>query len=73
MKEVLSGEVCWFSNGFGFISYEINSVKQKDMFVHFSDIAMDGFKNLAKGQKVTFEIGLNNRNQPKAINVHLVA
>ena len=45
----------WFNEakGFGFITPEDGS---KDVFVHFSAILNDGFKTLAEGQKVEFEI-----------------
>jgi cold shock protein len=67
-------EVVWFSikKGFGFLSWEIDGVKQKDMFIHFSDIAMQGFKTIDAGQKVSFEIGSNKNGDPKAINVQIL-
>ena len=49
------GTVKWFNaeKGYGFIAPEDNSA---DVFVHFSAIQMDGFKTLAEGQQVSFEI-----------------
>jgi CspA family cold shock protein len=46
--------VKWFNDakGFGFIEQEGG----EDVFVHFSSITMDGFKTLAEGQEVEFEI-----------------
>jgi CspA family cold shock protein len=46
--------VKWFSNekGYGFIERE----EGDDVFVHFSAIAMDGYKTLVEGQKVEFEV-----------------
>jgi CspA family cold shock protein len=49
-----TGKVKWFNDakGYGFIEQEGG----EDVFVHFSAIAMDGFKTLAEGQIVEFEI-----------------
>ncbi len=65
------GEVIFFKNkpGFGFLSWNKNGQKQKDMFVHFSDINCDNFKTLLKGQKVSFNIGKNYHGVDKATNV----
>ena len=51
----MTGTVKWFSEskGYGFITPEDGS---KDVFVHHSAIEGDGFKTLAEGQKVTFEV-----------------
>ena len=48
------GTVKWFSNekGFGFIEREGGD----DVFVHFSAIAGEGYKSLAEGQRVSFEV-----------------
>ncbi|MBN2654955.1 MAG: cold-shock protein [Nitrospirae bacterium] len=48
------GTVKWFneSKGFGFITQEDG----KDVFVHYTDIQEDGFKTLAEGQAVLFEV-----------------
>ena len=48
------GRVKWFNDakGYGFIEQEGG----EDVFVHFSSIMMDGFKTLAEGQEVEFEI-----------------
>ena len=47
------GSVKWFNDakGFGFISQE-----REDVFVHFSAIQGNGFKTLAEGDKVEFEV-----------------
>ena len=61
------GEVKWFneSKGFGFIAPEDGS---KDVFVHFSAITDTGFKTLAEGQRVEFEV-TNGAKGPSAANV----
>jgi CspA family cold shock protein len=48
------GKVKWFNDakGYGFIEQDGGD----DVFVHFSAITMDGFKTLAEGQMVEFEI-----------------
>ena len=49
-----TGTVKWFNaeKGYGFISREGGA----DVFVHFSAIQADGYKNLNEGQKVSYEI-----------------
>jgi CspA family cold shock protein len=60
------GTVKWFSDqkGFGFIEQEGGA----DLFVHHSEIAMEGFKTLAEGQKVTFDVEEGPKG-PQAKNV----
>ena len=59
-----SGTVTWFNSekGYGFIS---NDEGGDDIFVHFSAIMVDGFKTLAEGQKVTFDIEQDPKNSQK--------
>ena len=63
------GKVKWFDSkkGFGFIECEDG----KDVFVHFSAIMMDGFKNLEENQEVTFEV-VDGAKGPQAENVTIV-
>lgn len=63
------GVVIWFTNSYGFIK---QNEGKADLFVHWSDIASEGFKTLKKDQKVTYAVGLNKRGQPKAIEVLIV-
>ena len=54
MSERITGTVKWFngSKGYGFLAREGGA----DVFVHFSAIKGEGFKNLQEGQKVEFTI-----------------
>ena len=73
-EQVYTGEVIFFNKSYGFISWEKNSEKQADQFVHYTAIVSDApFKTLKKGQKVTFSLGENKRSQPIAINVKVIA
>lgn len=64
------GTVKWFNDkkGFGFIA---PTNGDKDVFVHFSEIQMDGYRSLQEGQLVEFEIVQEARG-PKARNVRLI-
>jgi CspA family cold shock protein len=61
-----TGTVKWFNEtkGFGFIEQE----NGPDVFVHFSAIKADGFKTLAEGQKVEFDVTQGQKG-PQAENV----
>lgn len=58
------GTVKWFNEGkgFGFIS---NDEGGDDVFVHFSSIMGNGFKTLAEGQKVSFDVETDPKNPSK--------
>jgi len=62
-----TGTVKWFNEakGYGFIAPEDGS---KDVFVHHSAIAGSGFKTLAEGAKVEFEVRQGNKG-PEAADV----
>lgn len=60
------GQVKWFNDakGYGFIEQEDG----EDVFVHHSEIQMEGFKTLSEGQQVEFEITQGPKG-PQATNV----
>ena len=63
------GTVKWFNNqkGYGFISDEGGN----DVFVHFSDLNMDGFKTLNEGNSVECDL-TEGAKGPQAVNVTVV-
>lgn len=56
MAEEMQGTVKWFSRtkGYGFITPDGGS--EKDVFVHYSAIVGQGFRNLEEGDRVEFEV-----------------
>lgn len=60
------GIVKWFNDakGFGFIQQD----NGPDVFAHFSAIAGDGFKSLAEGQRVQFDV-IEGQKGPQAANI----
>lgn len=65
----MQGKVKWFSSekGYGFIS---SSEVEKDIYVHFSDIQMKGFKTLEENDVVEFDY---DEEMNKAVNVHKIS
>ena len=69
MSDRIVGTVKWFngSKGYGFLTREGGP----DVFVHFSAIQGEGFKNLEEGQKVEFTVEQGPKG-PQASNVTLI-
>jgi CspA family cold shock protein len=67
-EKMATGTVKWFNDakGFGFIEPDGGGA---DVFAHFSAIAMEGFKTLKQGSRVTFEITQGPKGQ-LAQNIH---
>ncbi len=67
------GTVKWFNaeKGYGFLANEEGG---DDVFVHFSAIAMEGYKRLREGQNVSFETEADPKNPAKlrAVNVQVL-
>ncbi len=65
----MNGTVKWFNadKGFGFITGDDGV----DVFAHFSQIQVDGFKTLEEGQKVSFEIAQGPKG-PQAENIQAI-
>jgi CspA family cold shock protein len=63
------GTVKWFndSKGFGFIEQD----NGPDVFVHFSAITAEGFKSLAEGARVSFDV-VDGQKGPQASNVEKI-
>jgi CspA family cold shock protein len=69
MSQQETGTVKWFDDakGFGFISRDQGGT---DLFVHFREIQSQGFKSLAEGQKVSFNVTQGQKGlQASQVNV----
>jgi len=66
MAERENGTVKWFNaeKGYGFIAREVGG----DVFVHYSEIKMSGFRSLDEGQRVSFIVA-EGRKGPQAQDV----
>jgi CspA family cold shock protein len=66
-----TGSVKWFSRvkGYGFIAPDD---QEKEIFVHFSGIEAEGYRNLEQGQRVAFEVEESPKG-PQAIHVTPIA
>jgi len=64
----MKGIVKWFSNprGYGFINVE---GVENDVFVHFKNIIMEGYRTLKTGDTVTFDLEESDNGKPIAMNV----
>jgi len=67
----MTGSVKWFSRvkGYGFIAPDDGG---KEIFVHFSGIEGEGYRNLEEGQKVTYTVEETPKG-PQAVSVRAVA
>ena len=65
-----NGTVKFFNTdkGYGFITPEGG---QKDVFVHISELQKSGIEHLKDGQKVIFEVTMDNRGKSAAVNIQL--
>ncbi|MBS7576843.1 MULTISPECIES: cold-shock protein [unclassified Enterococcus] len=66
---MITGTVKWFNEkkGYGFITGDDNN----DIFVHYSDIVVTGYRKLVEGQKVEYEVTEHN-GRNKAISVAIL-
>ncbi len=63
---MLVGKVKWFNprKGYGFIA----ASDGRDVFVHYSDISGGGFKTLAEGDEISFDV-IEGEKGPRAVNI----
>jgi CspA family cold shock protein len=68
-RKMAEGTVKWFNDakGFGFIEQD----NGPDVFVHFSEVQGDGFKSLAEGDRVSFDVTQGQKG-PQSSNVRKI-
>ncbi|MCL6248066.1 cold-shock protein [Acinetobacter sp. ANC 4945] len=69
MTNLTTGTVKWFNEakGYGFILSDAG----EDLFAHYSEVKIDGFKVLREGQRVEFEI-TNGKKGKQASNINII-
>jgi CspA family cold shock protein len=70
LDTVNTGMVKWFNKGKGY-GFIVADGGDKDIFVHHSNILMDGYRALTEGQKVEFEMGQGSKG-PEATGVKIL-
>ena len=67
------GTVIWFNDkrGYGYLQVDPSLNEGKDLFVHHSNINMEGFRSLRPEQKVSFVLGAND-NGPQAEQIEVI-
>lgn len=67
---MLAGKVKWFNTklGFGFLHSDTEENEENEVFVHFSNINMNGYRRLKAGQSVIYDIDQGEQGL-RAINV----
>jgi CspA family cold shock protein len=71
---MVEGVVKWFDNrkGYGFVVAPEGEEDNRDVFVHYTKIQMDGFKKLETGDTVSYDRFIDDKGRPQADNVVLV-
>jgi len=67
----VTGKVKWFNSakGYGFVAPDAGG---DDVFVHFSAINGEGYRQLSEGDKVEFDVVTGKKGKPQAANVTVV-
>ncbi|MBL4763381.1 MAG: cold shock domain-containing protein [Gammaproteobacteria bacterium] len=70
-----TGTVKWFSNvkGYGFLNSDDAENPEEDIFAHYSEINMDGYRKLKSGQIVEFDLITDSPKGLQALNIKAVA